>query len=808
MGSWLDALVNVIQNFQKDIQRGAPANEIEQNAKNTFRESFAPNQTWFLGNQKTQSEQSSQQSEQPYSQPYLQGPSYTQNSSDKSILPLAEEAKAGKENDEKENDEKNKNGSKAKGKPKKEYISHAGDAAIEYGGLLGAVPIVGPMAALATQTGGSIVNAVNSDYADSPYARTVENVVSNKDFVANPNILSMPDANDVSNMSDAHREQWLHDNGLTLGDWVLNTLLTGPVGSGIKASTKAAKASTEKMAKGLAEEATSYADDVAMGTGKEAAKESGEEAGKASSKEIDKAAREEAEKTAKFESEVTGREVTAEEVLARNTTAKPAEQVVEAAEGAERIVPDSKMLERNKASIDKSVEHWKNPETKSKYLEVIKNDLEKYPPEVQEFIKSQIPYATAPGKYWGARAAEPVLQSGKTLQDSLYMNAGKQAIGRMLDVLGQPLINQTFGSMAEAPEGETGLLINDDGTGTGTGTDIDPKNLKNDTGEDEENFAPIANREDPNKTYYGKTASELMRMYEDQIYDAAMADAAYKKAFEDAGYDLDKLGSYALYGNLGDSMDMESRRDVTRDIFGLNEGDNPLEIQGLRQIYKDNGTINDNMTKDEMLDAIMNRHWGADYIINPSEWMGKNDYELSHMLNGNTAAQKYSKYWLDNGYIPLPGGETWDDALKSMGGSMSYLDSNDIATMINAGNIANQIRNGVVFDPTLQISPVLQGAGDQSEFSWLDNADEVSPYSDWEKNTRNRDYSAEAIGQAMVNEYLKAHPELGQMPQATAQNINVYEPFGIDADIADFLAAEMEAKDRKGRHIGRKSKND
>lgn len=299
----------------------------------------------------------------------------------------------------------------------------------------------------------------------------------------------------------------------------------------------------------------------------------------------------------------------------------------------------------------------------------------------------------------------------------------------------------------------------------------------------------------PEELIYGKTPAEISQMYEDAIYDLAMQDEAYRQAFDEAGYG-DLYGSYAAYGSLGDTLDYSNRRDITRDIFGLN-ADNPnLEIKGLKDIYYENGVLNDQMSDDEKLEALLNAHWGADNIINPYLWMNDASYEAANPFAGSTAANAYAQYWLENGVIPV---DETGNVFAGLGNNWDKLDNADLAAMINAGNVLNQASNGwQANDMDLAaLSNIFGGAGDTAMFSYLpEGVDENEGYQSREWNPGNRNYQAQYLGQALQNAQLNQD----------YSGLNPYFDYGLalgDTDLTDAVMAALE-ESSGGKKIGRK----
>lgn len=309
----------------------------------------------------------------------------------------------------------------------------------------------------------------------------------------------------------------------------------------------------------------------------------------------------------------------------------------------------------------------------------------------------------------------------------------------------------------------------------------------------------------PEELIYGKTPEEISKMYEDAIYDLAMQDETYRQAFNDAGYG-DLYGSYAAYGSLGDTNDYSSRRDVTRDVFGLNdEGDNALEIKGLKDIYKENGVINDDMTNEEMLEAILDAHWGAGNIIDPYQWLYDASYQQANPFAGTTAGDAYAQYWLDSGFIPALQ-EGSDNVFAGLGNGWDQLDNADLAALINAGNVINQANSGMQFtDQDLAaLTSVFGegfegrgGGGDRALFAYLpEGASENEGYNSREWNGNGKSYSAQNIMQAIA-----------EASQGNYNYLNPYLKYDLalgDSDMTDAVMAAIEANDRQQRKIGRK----
>lgn len=297
---------------------------------------------------------------------------------------------------------------------------------------------------------------------------------------------------------------------------------------------------------------------------------------------------------------------------------------------------------------------------------------------------------------------------------------------------------------------------------------------------------------DDSQLYYGLTRDQINQMYEDAIYNAAMADENYRKLFDEAGYG--DYGSYAAYGSLGDTLDYDSRREITRDIFGLDDTQPDLEIQGLKDIYYENGVINDKMTPDEMLDAILEAHWGADNIINPYQWMTDEAYQAANPFNGSSAASGYTDYWQQSEMLP-------NDVFANLSGDWGQLDDTDFATLVAAGNILNQINNGwKPSDADLEaMSQLFQNAGDLASFAYLPDDGSESEYKgrEWNANRYANAYSMPQLLQAVaaandkddysgLNPYVDSNMALG------------------DRYMTDTIAKAIE--DSTGKKVGRKDR--
>lgn len=290
---------------------------------------------------------------------------------------------------------------------------------------------------------------------------------------------------------------------------------------------------------------------------------------------------------------------------------------------------------------------------------------------------------------------------------------------------------------------------------------------------------------------YGVAPSALAQMYEDEIYDLAMAnDEQLRNKYGN------QFGSYLDYSFLGDTTNYDDRRDVTRDIFGLNEGDNPYEIKGLKDIYFENGTINNDMTNEEMLDAILNRHFGAEYLIDPNLWLNNAEYQASHQLGGSVDyGTAFLNRLLDNGYFPVTAGTNIFEGIKNL----DSLDNDDFVALLNAGDIINRANSGKQFDDKdLQdISNWLGSLGDRASFAFLpEGANENNGYYGHEWNSRGRKYDSQSVKNAIFA--AGTNPNRG-----VYDNLEAFTPYGIDVDMADAIMEAIEKNDKQGRKIGR-----
>lgn len=394
--------------------------------------------------------------------------------------------------------------------------------------------------------------------------------------------------------------------------------------------------------------------------------------------------------------------------------------------------------------------------------------MDALPKEVKDWVESNVKYGSRSGKIAGAEeAAKTVPKLNKLNTEIKNLEMLGKGFGEAIPRLLRPLLDETDGMLDIGGLAYTSANMDDS---------------------------------DKTATVYGVPVDELNRMYEYEIYNKAMEDKAYRDAFVNRYGDT--FNNFAAYGNLGNDLDYNSnRRDVTRDIFGLNdEGLNDLEIQGLKDIYFENGTINEDMTNDEMLDAILNYHWGADNIINPNQWMNNSDYQAAHALMGPDIAKQYWDYWVDNGYLGL---DDTGNAFSGLGNDWDKLDMKDLSAYINAGNLIN-LANEYGYVPTdadmEKISDVFGEAGDKSRFTWMPEGAGTKEmngrtYSPQEWNPGSLNYSSEEILNALIN--AQAYGDYS--------GLNPYFGFGdplIHSNMTDAVASALE-KSSNGKKVGR-----
>lgn len=312
---------------------------------------------------------------------------------------------------------------------------------------------------------------------------------------------------------------------------------------------------------------------------------------------------------------------------------------------------------------------------------------------------------------------------------------------------------------------------------------------------------------DVRKSKQGIPLNELRKLYENDIYNRALEDAAYKQALIDAGFG-DYVNGWASYADLGDTLDPDldpKRRAMTAAIFGL-DGNRDLEIEGLRDIFLQNNMINENMSDEEMLDALMDAHWSPDRIINKSALASDANYLRDNPINGMTAAYDYMKHWYDDG--------TWQGIVDLMNGNDLYKNVNgddwtqingeDLGEMFSFANAAMQADKGKLLtnDELAMLNDIAGKAGDYAGIQLIpSDADELGGYSayDW-ADTSNRDYSMNSLINALAGPYNASVSQASLEPM-----INPYQEYGMslgDDVLFDYLANHVGAAyDKAGSNL-------
>lgn len=317
--------------------------------------------------------------------------------------------------------------------------------------------------------------------------------------------------------------------------------------------------------------------------------------------------------------------------------------------------------------------------------------------------------------------------------------------------------------------------------------------------EDEMDAAPPGfTGEELSKLYYGYTPSEINNMFEYELINAALADKDYQKALANSGAEWgDLYKTYVDLADLGETTDYSDRTEVFRDMLGLNPERADLEVKGLQQIFKEAGVINDKMSDEEKLEAALAKQY-VDNLVDKMQWMNDSEYEAANPFTGNDLAEMFARQWDEQGLLGFP-----EDTFDNLQNGMDTLDREDIYAMINAGNLANQMEAGVRLDPSKWGGDTgfLNRAGGNEDWMWLpvgetENEEGYSVGDVWKGN---RDYSAQAIGQALLDAYTN--------PKASKyNNLAANADLGTDADISNYLASIAEKHDKQGRKIGRKER--
>lgn len=298
--------------------------------------------------------------------------------------------------------------------------------------------------------------------------------------------------------------------------------------------------------------------------------------------------------------------------------------------------------------------------------------------------------------------------------------------------------------------------------------------------------APGFTGQELGQTYYGYTPNEINQLLEYQLIDAAINDPTYRANYENAGY-LDPYSNYVALTSLDDTNNYDDRREVFRDILGLNPENPDLEIQGLQQIFKEAGTINDDMTDDEKLDAVLYKQF-VDNLIDANQWMSNTEYAAANPFGGEDLAKMEMDYWRESGMMPV-----LDELIGQLGNNSEEFTADDVVRLANAWNVANQMYAGEQFDPSLW-GGESGFLSNQDEWKWMDRG-----------GTDEQGYSSNIWKPRYQNYSL---PDIGSMMQAIYENpedARYYEDLIEYRDnIDDYLASVAEETDRQRRRVGRK----
>lgn len=315
----------------------------------------------------------------------------------------------------------------------------------------------------------------------------------------------------------------------------------------------------------------------------------------------------------------------------------------------------------------------------------------------------------------------------------------------------------------------------------------DPEAGKHPYDEDEMDAAPPGwTGRQLDQKYYGYTPSEISDLWEDQLIDAALNDPGYRSAWEKAGYS-DLYNNYVALTSLGDSTDYEDKREVFKDILGLDPENSDLEIQGLQQLFKEAGVINDKMSNEEKLEAVLQKQF-VDNLIDPYQWMGDTEYAAANPFSGDELAKKEMEYWRESNMMPI-----LDELVNGLGENSEEFTVEDVMRLANAWNIANQMDYGTQFDPSFW-----GGEGgflsEEDQWKWLDRG-----------GTDEEGYTSNVWKPRYQNYSL---PDIGNMIQAVYENpkdARYYEDLIEYRDnIDDYLALVAESNDKQKRRVGYK----
>lgn len=163
--------------------------------------------------------------------------------------------------------------------------SHDYDALRDWGGV---VPIVGPLFSMA----GGLGNVLSSNFNyDMPNATSqARDVVESGEYVADPNVLAMPTAQDVrSSMNDEDFKAWIENTATPLDSFISESFMPGIGGAISSAASKTAKLAAKEgrdLAVSAIEDAVKKGDEAAEKIANKAGRAKPDKAANAASKEF------------------------------------------------------------------------------------------------------------------------------------------------------------------------------------------------------------------------------------------------------------------------------------------------------------------------------------------------------------------------------------------------------------------------------------------------------------------------------------------------------------------------------------------
>jgi len=244
-------------------------------------------------------------------------------------------------------------------------------------------------------------------------------------------------------------------------------------------------------------------------------------------------------------------------------------------------------------------------------------------------------------------------------------------------------------------------------------------------------------------------------MFVDAMQDQAIRDY-YSQYDSDIYGDLTGDYGYEAFRDIGNNADYSYKHDLVRDLFGFNEDNPAVGIQGWRYMLPASG-IDMSQDDEAIIQAIMDYMWSPENVTNISSYLNDTGYDYTkHNLGSGSTADSMADYITRNYMLDDA------DSIEAFASLFPNADEKDVASWLSATNrlASGQKAKDSDLDAVQSLIASMGGAG---KYSLSDDMSGDSLWTDANMGLTPADLS-NAIAQYASG--------TGELPNMTNDNIN------------------------------------